>query len=99
MSYRWTNTTFRQKKNNFRKGFRKKTKTIKFQGQKKQNHLKKRGKELIISSGDSLELLKQKMSFWWVVNERRLEKNKLNEKNNFSNLTYHSQSAKYNEKI
>ena len=73
------------------KALEKQVKTIEDQEEKQIKALEKHGKELIMSSGkkDSLQLLKQKEMFDELVNERRLEVNKLSERTDFNNLTYH----------
>ena len=73
------------------KALEKQAKTIEDQEEKQIKALEKHGKELIMYGGekDSLELLKQKEMFDELVNERRLEVNKLSEKIDFNNLTYH----------
>ena len=73
------------------KAFVKQTKTTENQEEKQIEALEKHGKQLNMSSDekDSLELLKQKVVFYQLVNERRFVINKLSEGIDFNNLTYH----------
>ena len=73
------------------KAFAKQTKTTEDQEEKQIEALEKHGKELNMSSDekDSLKLLKQKVIFYQLVNERRFVINKLSEGIDFNNLTYH----------
>ena len=73
------------------KAFEKQTKTIEEQVKKKIKTLEEHGKQIIKSSGEknSLKLLKQKKIFDELINEMRLEINKVCKGIDFNNLTYY----------